>query len=82
MPQATLYAAPLPFQHDGQQSIHRVLVSNRGEIAVRIIESCHRLGLETVAVFTDMYVPPLPRPRECNTADDVWWTTEMLKHLT
>ena len=37
----------------------RLLIANRGEIAVRIIRACHELGIETVAVYSDVDVNAL-----------------------
>lgn len=35
-------------------TIHKILVANRGEIALRIMKTAHRMGIKTVAVFSEV----------------------------
>lgn len=38
---------------DQQQRIEKILIANRGEIACRVMKTAKRLGIRTVAVYSD-----------------------------
>jgi acetyl-CoA carboxylase biotin carboxylase subunit len=37
----------------GEIPFKRILIANRGEVALRIIRACHELGIEAIAVWSD-----------------------------
>lgn len=43
----------LRYRDEGGSSVRKILIANRGEIALRIINTCHEMGIETVAVYSD-----------------------------
>lgn len=48
------------------RSIRRLLIANRGEIAVRIQRTAHRMGIETIAIYSevDRYAPHVEMAHE------------------
>ncbi|KAB2574697.1 Methylcrotonoyl-CoA carboxylase subunit alpha [Lasiodiplodia theobromae] len=48
-----LFVAEPPAGPDGRPVLRRILIANRGEIACRIISTCRKLNLTSIAVYVD-----------------------------
>ncbi|CAI7607856.1 unnamed protein product [Penicillium pancosmium] len=48
-----LFVAQPPLGEDGRPVLRKVLIANRGEIACRIIKTCRKLNIGSIAVYAD-----------------------------
>ena len=52
--QLSTLSLSLRFRKFRKFMFNRILIANRGEIALRIIRACHEMGIETVVVYSDV----------------------------
>ena len=43
--------------HPEARLFSKILIANRGEIACRVIKTARRMGIQTVAVYSDAHRP-------------------------
>lgn len=60
MDRPPLFVAQIPTRDNGEPIITKVLIANRGEIACRIMATCRKLRLLSVAIYTEEYVNYYP----------------------
>ena len=66
----------------------KILIANRGEIACRIIKSCKKLNLQSIAVYSDIDKnsnPKTPKPHDCvnpNRQNNILFSKNKMANLT